>query len=1763
MKNLVKPKWRRHPSLLLIFMLLFQLAGVVSADGPPVDHAKGVAPEYLANKMEEWIGEDAAAPILESIQNATTDAVYVAQSLDQEVIAQWVFQNGGDNGTFVATGGQYQSASILTNVGGVFENYSGSKQEISYQGWDQGNGKKYWLVTMSTAGFENIAISSEQNSSGSGPNDFKLQMSTDQATWTDVKNGIIQMNTSSSYNCPQDTCKLKNLPLDGADDKELLYIRWVVNSNTPTNTVDNPSGIGGGGSSRIRNIYVTGDPIAGKTPVIPTMDLSQLPKHGAEKVAVDAPLTVKFNKNISISKPSVSIIDGNGHEIEATAAVSGGHTLRINHPEFMYGATYTVSIPRQAIMAEDGVPLVRDISWSFTTQDSPLIPKLINMTFNAKPKTGIAFAWYTDIMTATKVQVVEASRMTGGAFPEQEAMEFTGTGEEIGTFMSKADRSTGYKAKFISHKAAANNLKPGTRYRFRVGNGQEWSKVGSFTTDTAQHQPYRFIVGSDSQASSKEDFEPWADTFKKARDYIGDPKFLINAGDLVDNGDLEEQWQWMLGVAQDELLNVPFVPVLGGHEIQDYDGDETTPNNNFYNHFNLPRKVVAATHDGSVYAFEYGDALYMVYNSQFDGKLNEDGTVNWDDDQHEQFWNQVDWMRNTVAKSDKKWKFVTFHKSPYAAGDNSAQWEGERIEFYKKNLIPVFDELGIDMVFEAHDHMYMRSFQMYGDQIIDPTSLDKDGEGNVINPQGTVYLMSNAFGNKFYYKNYQYELDENWEPQLIYDENGDPIWYDDYFAAVDEQPEKKMFTDVSISDQVMKFTAYTAAVEDEGKAEAVGNGLIDYDHYGIKRTDSKPNPVEAAKVTLKGSKAVLTWTVPKNSKEPVRGFRIYEKNDKIKTYWSKYITVKDGQTEYSYTVEGINPEKNYDFMIKSVGRRDNSAPVEISTLGGPVNQEPPSEPGNLKGTGASAFQINLTWEASPGTVSPSGYHIYRDGSLAGTTEATSYNDIGLKPDTSYRYVVKAFNAEGIESLGSNEIVVKTKQAPAGEGPHKAFPQHTSYVQGSIKPNHVTQSQMDQTVGRLYDEWKAKYLKKHPYLQKTDPAQYYVWYADGDWFEEEYDEELGVDYMATTVSEAHGYGMLITALMGGHDPDAKQYFDGLFRYFKAHPSEINPNLMAWKQGDTGTAIVDVDGVDSATDGDMDIAYALLLADSQWGSSGEINYLAEAKRMINAIMDNEVNQSDWMLRIADWATSGKWAAATRPSDFMLQHMKDYRNVTGDSKWDRVVDTTYGMIHELYSGYSPNAGLLPDFVLKSGGKFVPAEPNFLESDYDGDYSYNSSRTPWRFGTDYLVTGDVRAKDQLSTLNRWIRGMTNGDPDQILAGYKLDGSQALEEYGDITFSAPLMVSAMIDSSNQEWLNKLWDHNAAVRTEDDVYFGNNLRLLSMIVVSGNWWTPTIVDTEAPAEPTIDRAEAVSGTAVDLKWTPSGDNLGVAGYKVYRNDQFISTTTKTEYRDTGLSAGTTYKYFVVAFDAAGNLSKMSNIRYVTTLQSPGGGSPGDSTGGSSDGGANSPPKTTDPGAGTDLTSEPDKQPETSTPAKKSFRDVGEKYAWAKNAIEELAGAGIIKGKTESTFEPGKRISRADFIVLLVRALGLKADFDANFADVASGAYYSEALGIAKQLGIAVGIGGNKFEPMAQISRQEMMVLTARALKLAGKMNEAGSDVDLGKFTDSSKLAEYAVESVASLAKAGIILGDGRAIHPAQSATRAEVAVMIHRFYTRP
>jgi hypothetical protein len=92
-----------------------------------------------------------------------------------------------------------------------------------------------------------------------------------------------------------------------------------------------------------------------------------------------------------------------------------------------------------------------------------------------------------------------------------------------------------------------------------------------------------------------------------------------------------------------------------------------------------------------------------------------------------------------------------------------------------------------------------------------------------------------------------------------------------------------------------------------------------------------------------------------------------------------------------------------------------------------------------------------------------------------------------------------------------------------------------------------------------------------------------------------------------------------------------------------------------------------------------------------------------------------------------------------------------------------------------------------------------------------------------------------------------------------------------------------------------------------------------------------VVDTEAPSTPANPAAVAVSDRRVDLRWTASSDNVGVAGYTIYRNGTQLATTgVTTTYSDTTVTPATSYSYRVTARDAAGNVSALSAIATVTT-----------------------------------------------------------------------------------------------------------------------------------------------------------------------------------------------------------------------------------------
>ena len=399
---------------------------------------------------------------------------------------------------------------------------------------------------------------------------------------------------------------------------------------------------------------------------------------------------------------------------------------------------------------------------------------------------------------------------------------------------------------------------------------------------------------------------------------------------------------------------------------------------------------------------------------------------------------------------------------------------------------------------------------------------------------------------------------------------------------------------------------------------------------------------------------------------------------------------------------------------------------------------------------------------------------------------------------------------GLMLLASNNVF----------GQNKPFPQALNYP-NTIKPNNVSQTAMNNSVTAYYENWKLDFLRPS---NGMTPGGYLVYYKDTSI------KETGDTIVYKTVSEAHGYGMMVMALMTGYEDSARIFFDGFYKMYNDHRSTVDHDLMSWFISYDEDSTKDDD---NATDGDMDIAYALLLAHCQWGSNGPINYLSEARRIINNGI-KESNTNHHRIMLGDWYIYGyDWA--TRSSDWMTDHLRAYELTTGDNLWNAVADTIYSLIDYMTFHYSPVAGLLPDFVIDSIP--APAPPELLESIYDGHYNWNACRVPWRIATDFAHYGTTEAISALSNMLNWLKNSTGNNPDSIKPGYLLSGDPIPgRNYTSLAYTSPFIAACITNTSHQQYLNDGW--NIIKDRSDDVYFGNTLNLLCMLLISGNWWIP-------------------------------------------------------------------------------------------------------------------------------------------------------------------------------------------------------------------------------------------------------------------------------------------------------------------------------------
>ena len=170
----------------------------------------------------------------------------------------------------------------------------------------------------------------------------------------------------------------------------------------------------------------------------------------------------------------------------------------------------------------------------------------------------------------------------------------------------------------------------------------------------------------------------------------------------------------------------------------------------------------------------------------------------------------------------------------------------------------------------------------------------------------------------------------------------------------------------------------------------------------------------------------------------------------------------------------------------------------------------------------------------------------------------------------------------------------------------------------------------------------------------------------------------------------------------------------------------------------------------------------------------------------------------------------------------------------------------------------------------------------------------------------------------------------------------------------------------------------------------------------------------------------------------------------------------------------------------------------------------------------------------------------------TFNDVDASY-WAYDAVEYLAKNNIISGNENGDFEPGREITREEFVKLLSLALKLADESGTTaFSDVLSGAWYEKYIASAVKNGIVNGVSDTEFGIGRNVTRQDLAVMLYRAAKFLPEKKYT-------PFGDDDKISDYAKDAVYTLKEYGIISGKSDSeFAPLEPASRAEAAIMIYR-----
>ena len=306
------------------------------------------------------------------------------------------------------------------------------------------------------------------------------------------------------------------------------------------------------------------------------------------------------------------------------------------------------------------------------------MPDRVVLTWNGDPATTQAVTWRTD----TTITEAYAEVAVAGDMPE---------------FILQAARSNARTEKLVSDKGAAHyhtatlsQLRPNTLYAYRVGDGKHWSEWFHFKTADNKPAPFSFIYFGDAQNDLK---SLWSRVIREAYSTLPAADFMLHAGDLVNVSTRDEEWGewhyaggWIFG-SKSSILTP------GNHEYPRGPGGDRILAPHWRPGFTLPENGPVGLEE-TVYYVDYQGVRFISLNTQ--AMLNKP----------DQLTIQQQWLENLLKNNPHPWTIVTHHHPVYSTAIGRDNKE------IRDALQPLYEQYGVDLVLQGHDHAYGRGHNM-------------------------------------------------------------------------------------------------------------------------------------------------------------------------------------------------------------------------------------------------------------------------------------------------------------------------------------------------------------------------------------------------------------------------------------------------------------------------------------------------------------------------------------------------------------------------------------------------------------------------------------------------------------------------------------------------------------------------------------------------------------------------------------------------------------------------------------------------------------------------------------------------------------------------------------------------------------------------------------------------------------------------------------------------------------------------------------------